>query len=109
MRGKIHLTGQERLHLPDVERQNVIRFCPKCGREIPLDRQICAFCENTGSISRPVLPKLVKIKFILMISTVLLFLFLFTLFITRGTGLKTNFPTSVSPVKGTPVSVTVIP
>lgn len=109
MSEKIHLTGKERLSLPDVERQDVVRFCPKCGREIPLDRQICVSCANTGKISRPILPKKEKIKLVFLISVVFLFLLLLALFMTRSTGLKPDFPTPVSPVRGTPISVTVIP
>ena len=109
MSEKIHLTAQERFSLPDDERQNVIRFCPKCGREIPLDRKICAFCENTGKISRPILPKKVKIKLVFLISVVFLFLLLLALFLTRKTGLKPDFPAPASPVRGTAVSFTVIP
>ena len=109
MSEKIHLTVQDRFSLPDDERQNAIRFCPKCGREIPLDRKICAFCENTGKISRPVLPKKEKIKIVFLISVVFLFLLLFALFLTRNTGLKPDFPNPVSPSRGTPFSVTVIP
>lgn len=109
MSEKIHLTAQKRFSLPDDERQNVTRFCPKCGREIPLDRKICAFCENTGKIPRPILPKKEKVKLILLISVVFLFLLLLTLFLTRKTGLKPDIPTPLSPVRGTPVAVTVMP
>ena len=53
MSEKIHLTPQVQSRPPELEEQNVTRFCPKCGREIPLNRQICAFCENDGSIPLP--------------------------------------------------------
>ena len=53
MSEKKTLTALTAARLPEADRQNAKRFCPKCGREIPLDRQICDFCANTGEIPRP--------------------------------------------------------
>lgn len=109
MSEKVRLTAQEQVRLPEVDRQNVIRFCPKCGREIPLDRQLCAFCGNNGKFSRHELPKRKKALFIFLIMAVFLVLFLITLFMTRNTGLKPVVRTAVPLGRGTPVPVSIIP
>ena len=53
MSEKIRLASQTPARLPDADRHDAVRFCPKCGREIPMDRRACAFCENTGAVPRP--------------------------------------------------------
>lgn len=83
MSEKIHLTAQEKSRLPEADVQNAIRFCPKCGRQIPLDQDICAFCKNTGEISRPIQRRRTKVLLILSIILVFILLLLIALFLTR--------------------------
>lgn len=109
MSEKIHLTVQEQARLPEIDHQNVIRYCPKCGREIPLDRQLCAFCGNNGRFSRHELPKRKKALLIFLIMAVFLVLFLITLFMTRNTGLRSVVRTADPLGRGTPVPVSIIP
>ena len=109
MSEKVHLTVQEPARLPEIDHQDVIRFCPKCGREIPLDRQLCAFCGNNGKFSRHDLPKRQKALLILLIIAVFLVLFLAALFVTRNTGLRPVIRTAVPLGRGTPVPVSIIP
>ena len=87
MSEKIRLTAQAKSRLPEMDRQDAIRFCPKCGRKIPLDQSICAFCENTGFISHPRQSLKQKVLTIVLIVTVFLFLLIIALFLTRHTGI----------------------
>ena len=88
MSEKIQLTSLERSRFPDERSQSVIRFCPKCGREIPVEQSVCAFCENSGSISRPPHSRFKRV--LLIVCLVLVFFLLLTgaLFVTRKTGLR---------------------
>lgn len=83
MSEKIHLTSQQKARLPDPDVHNAIRFCPKCGREIPADRQQCAFCENKGTISRPKTSFRSAVLIILLIVFILFFTLLAALYVTR--------------------------
>ncbi len=76
MSEKIRLTSQVRAALPDMDREDAIRFCPKCGRKISPDRRLCPFCENTGEIPRPKLPRKQKV---LMICGIVFFMLLLLL------------------------------
>lgn len=87
MSEKIRLTAQEKSRLPDPDRQNAIRFCPKCGKEIPLDRSTCLFCGNTGAIPYPAQSRRKKVILIGVIVLAFLFLLVLALFLTRNTGL----------------------
>ncbi len=111
MSEKIRLTPRGRSRLPEADRQDVTRFCPGCGREIPLDRQVCAFCENTGAIPRPRLSR--KMKLLILAGVIILLLVL--LFgldcVIRGAG-PLSEPTAVPPMplsRGTPIPVTLMP
>jgi len=84
MSEKIRLTAQTKMRIPDTERRDVIRFCPKCGREIPLNRSQCAYCENTGAISRPRKSLKKQLLTILLISLTFLLLLITALFLTRN-------------------------
>lgn len=88
MSEKIRLTALEKSRLPDEDVRNSVRFCPRCGREIPADRQLCVFCANTGAIPYPV--RSGKKKFLLILSIVAVFfiLLVLALFLTRNSGLK---------------------
>ena len=107
----IRLTAREKSRLPDPDRQDALRFCPKCGREIPQERQVCAFCENTGAVSRRRQPFVKNLWIIVLIAFVLLFLFVFALFLTRNTGIKPAqpLPTPTFSVRGTVVPVELLP
>ena len=76
MSDKIRLTAETENRLPDLQGGGErVRFCPKCGREIPIDRQLCAFCENeTASPVRPKRSLRKKILLLLVLILVLLFL-----------------------------------
>ncbi|MBQ6505109.1 MAG: hypothetical protein IJI57_14470 [Flexilinea sp.] len=87
MSEKIRLTAQEKPRVPDPDRQNAVRFCPKCGKEIPLDRSACLFCGNTGAIPYPARPRRRKVILIGSIVIIFLFLLALALFLTRNTGL----------------------
>ena len=87
MSEKIHLTAQEKLRLPDPDESHAVRFCPKCGKEIPLDRSTCVFCGNTGAIPYPAQSRRKKVILIGVIVLVFLFLLALALFLTRKTGL----------------------
>ena len=111
MSEKIHLTPREGFRLPAADRQKVTRFCPKCGREIPLDRHACAFCENTGAIPRPRLSR--RMKLLILAGVILLLLvLLFTLdWMIRSAGSLPD-PTAVAPTplsRGTSIPVTLMP
>ena len=62
MSEKISLTAQTVSRLPDPDGETAVRFCPKCGRRIPADRDRCAACANTGEIPRPRLPLKQKLR-----------------------------------------------
>ena len=87
MSEKIRLTAQEKPRLPDPDEQNARRFCPKCGKEIPLDRSTCVFCGNTGAIPYPAQSRKKKVILIGVIVLAFLFLLALALFLTRNTGL----------------------
>ena len=87
MSEKIRLTAREKYRLPDPDRQNAVRFCPKCGKEIPQDRSVCLFCSNTGAIPYPARTRRRKVVLIGLIILTFLFLLALALFLTRNTGL----------------------
>lgn len=111
MSEKIRLTALEKSRLPEPDRQNVVRFCPKCGREIPLDRNTCFFCENTGAIAHPKQPFGRKILTMVLIISSLLILFTVALFLTRNSGLRpaVTEPVPTAAVRGTVVPVILLP
>ena len=78
MSDKIRLTPETENRLPDLEGGGErVRFCPKCGREIPIDRQICVYCENESA--SPVRPKRSLRGKILLLLILILALFLLAL------------------------------
>ena len=87
MSEKIHLTALEQPRFPDDRPQSVTRFCPKCGREIPMEQRLCAFCENNGNIPRPA-PRQKSTVLILSIILIFFVLLAAALFVTRKTGLR---------------------
>ena len=87
MSEKIRLTAQEKPRLPDPDGQTARRFCPKCGKEIPLDRSTCVFCGNIGAIPFPAQSRRKKVILISVIVLVFLFLLALALCLTRNTGL----------------------
>ena len=87
MTEKIRLTAQEKPRLPDPDEPNAVRFCPKCGKEIPLDRSTCVFCGNTGAVPYPARSRKIKVILIGVIVMTFLFLLALALFLTRNTGL----------------------
>ena len=74
MTEKIRLTPLTKNRLPDLDTRDAVRFCPKCGRKIALDRNLCVFCENESEIPRPTLPKSKKQLVICLVLAVLLLL-----------------------------------
>lgn len=87
MNEKIRLTAGAAPRAPELEPRNVKRFCPKCGREIPLDRKACAYCENTGAVHEIPRSRGKKLLSVLRIALILFFLLILALFLTRNTGL----------------------
>ena len=87
MNEKIRLTPQEKTRLPEPDSQNVTRFCPKCGREIPLDQSAYVFCRNTGAMHPAAQPRGKKILIAALMALIFLFLLALALFLTRNTGL----------------------
>ena len=83
MSEKKSLTSLESARLPEADRQNARRFCPKCGREIPLDRQQCVFCANTGEIPRPSLSRKKKLLILLIILAAAVLLVMWTKSLTK--------------------------
>lgn len=76
MNGKIRLTAMTETRLPDADQPNAVRFCPKCGREIPADQQICVICANTGEVPRPKLPRKKKLLIFGAVAVFLLLLYI---------------------------------
>ena len=76
MSDKIRLTPETENRLPDLQGGGErVRFCPKCGREIPIDRQLCVYCEGeSASPVRPKRPLRGKILLLLVLILVLLLL-----------------------------------
>ncbi len=111
MSERIRLTPEIRTRLPEAERQDVTRFCPKCGREIPLDRQACAFCENTGAIPRPGLSRRTKTMVLAGVILLLLVLLFVLDWMIRSAGpLQETAAGLVTPLsRGTAIIVTMIP
>ena len=114
MSEKVHLTSQAGTRLPEADRQDAVRFCPKCGREIPLDRQLCVFCENTGEIPRPKLPGRQKLLTFCAVAVILLLLLVWTGLMLQSMGTAGgSVPTdalSPTPVqRGTAIPVTIFP
>ncbi|MBQ6520369.1 MAG: hypothetical protein IJI14_16770 [Anaerolineaceae bacterium] len=87
MNEKIRLTAGAAHRAPELEPLNVKRFCPKCGREIPLDRKACAYCENTGAVHEIPRSRGKKLLSVLRIALILFILLILALFLTRNTGL----------------------
>ena len=78
MTSKIRLTAETENRLPDLQGGGErVRFCPKCGREIPIDRQLCVYCE--GESASPVRPKRSIRNRILLLLVLILALFLLAL------------------------------
>lgn len=88
MSEKIRLTALEKTRLPDADGRSAVRLCPKCGREIQPDRQICPFCENTGEIPRPHRSRRQKAAALCLIVLVFLLVLFLTLYMTRNTGFR---------------------
>ena len=112
MSEKIRLASQTPARLPDADRQDAVRFCPKCGREIPLDRRACAFCENTGAMPRPLQSRKQKLLiFGIIFGVMILLLFALDLVIRLAGPLPVPAPTLVptAGVQGTALPVILLP
>ena len=108
----VHLTSREKTRLPEGDRSDAIRFCPKCGREIPPDRQVCDFCGNTGEIPHPSLPRRKKLLILVLTLLCLLILLTASLFLTRRAGLKPLpeiLPSATPLPRGTAIPVILLP
>ena len=105
MSDKIRLTPETENRLPDLQGGGErVRFCPKCGRTIPIDRQLCVYCE--GENASPVRPKRsIRKKILLLLVLILILLFLaLPAFLTGAK--HTPTPTEALP-EGTAVEVIV--
>lgn len=112
MSEKISLTAQTVSRLPEVDGETAVRFCPKCGRRIPADRDRCAVCANTGEIPRPRLPLKQKLRILAaVIFFMLLLLFGLDLAVRSAGPLPAAVPEQSAPaeVRGTSVPVNLIP
>lgn len=110
MTEKIHLTPLTKTRLPDPDFRDAVRFCPKCGRQIPLDRDLCGFCENESEIPRPALPKSKKWLIFCLILTVLLLLLLGLILFSRSLpAIPEATPVPTSPPRGTSIPVILLP
>ena len=105
MSDKIRLTPETENRLPDLQGGGErVRFCPKCGREIPIDRQLCVYCE--GESASPVRPKRSLRRKILLLLVLILALFLIALPAFLSGAKHSPTPTEVLP-EGTEVVVIV--
>ena len=112
MSEKIRLSSQVPARLPEADRSDAVRLCPKCGRKIPPERKACAFCENTGAIPRPFRSRKEKLLiFGAVLGVMLLILFGLDLVIRIAGPLPTPIPTvpPTSAVQGTAVPVILLP
>lgn len=107
MSEKIRLTAQPYNRLPDLDGESAVRFCPKCGRRIPPEQQLCAFCANTHEIPRPKLPRKTKLLILGALILMLLVLLLGLDFAVRSAG--PIQPAAVPAVRGTAVPVIMVP
>ena len=110
MSEKIRLTPLTKNRLPDLDTRDAVRFCPKCGRQILLDRDLCVFCENESEIPRPALPKSKKQLVICLILGVLLLLLVSLVLFSRAlppVPEATPIPTAVP--RGTSIPVILLP
>ena len=107
MSDKIRLTPETENRLPDLQGGGErVRFCPKCGREIPIDRQICAFCENENA--DPVRPKRsIRGKILLLLVLILVLLFLALPAFLSGANRPVPTPTEILP-EGTEIVVEIV-
>ena len=105
MSDKIRLTAETENRLPDLEGGGErVRFCPKCGREIPIDRQICVYCEGENAV--PVRPKRSLRKKILLLAVLILALLLLALPAFLSGASHSPAPTEILP-EGTAIPVIV--
>ncbi len=105
MSDKIRLTAETENRLPDLQGGGErVRFCPKCGREIPIDRQLCVYCE--GETASPVRPKRSIRKKILLLLVLILIVALLALPAFLSGAKHTPAPTGNIP-EGTAVEVIV--
>ena len=112
MSEKIHLASRAPARLPDADRRDAVRFCPKCGREIPLDQKACAFCENTGAVPRPIRSRREKfLIFVIILAVMLILLFGLDLVIRAAGPLPAAAPvlTPDAAIRGTSVPVIMLP
>ena len=112
MSEKIRLSSQTPARLPDADRCDSVRFCPKCGREIPPDRRACVFCENTGAVPRPAQSGKQKLLvFGIIFAVMLVLLFALDLVIRIAGPLPESVPTLVptAGIQGTSVPVILVP
>ena len=106
MSSPTRLTAETENRLPDLEGGGErVRFCPKCGREIPINRQICVYCE--GESASPVRPKRSIRKKILLLLVLILAVLLLALPVFL-TGANRPAPTpTVNIPEGTAIEVIV--
>ena len=105
MSSPTRLTAETENRLPDLEGGGErVRFCPKCGREIPIDRQLCVYCE--GESASPVRPKRSLRGKILLLLVLILILLLLALPAFLSGAKHSPAPTEVLP-EGTAVEVIV--
>ena len=112
MSEKISLTARAASRLPDPDGETAVRFCPKCGRRIPADRDRCVVCANTGKIPRPRLPLKQKLRILAaVVLFMLILLFGLDLAVRSAGPLPTAVPEQAVPaeVHGTAVPVNLIP
>ncbi len=112
MSEKVRLESGASSRLPDADRRDAVRFCPKCGRMIPLDQKVCAFCENTGAVPRPVRSRREKfLIFVIIFGVMLLLLFGLDLIIRTAGPLPAAAPvlTPDAVIRGTSVPVILLP
>ena len=106
MSDKIRLTPETENRLPDLQGGGErVRFCPKCCREIPIDRQLCVFCE--GENASPVRPKRsIRNKILLLLVLILILLILALPAFLSGANRPVPTPTEILP-EGTAIEVIV--
>lgn len=103
MNEKIRLTPESENRLPASNSGERVRFCPKCGRRIAVDHEICGFCEKDAAA--PQRPKAPRLKKALILAALALALLLLAVpaFLT-GASRPVPTPTRCEP-QGTPVPV----
>ncbi len=106
MSEKIRLTARSENRLPVSDSGERLRFCPKCGRQISTEREICGFCEkDAAALPRPKTPRLKKVLILLLL---LLGLLLLAVPAFRSGASRPHPTATAAQPQGTPIPVVLL-